>query len=169
MIYTSGTTGQPKGVVISHHALNNYVQGVLVELALPETVKTMAMVSTVAADLGNTTLFGALCSGRTLHLISADLAFDPDAFAQYMTTHHIEVLKIVPSHLQGLLSAAKPENVLPKQLLIVGGEATSQSLLSQINQLAPELEVLNHYGPTESTVGVLTHKLISSGNFVDRY
>ena len=167
MIYTSGTTGQPKGVVISHHALNNYTQSILTELALPETIKSMAMVSTVAADLGNTTLFGALCSGRTLHLISADLAFDPDAFAQYMATHQIEVLKIVPSHLQGLLSAAEPENVLPKQLLIVGGEATSQSLLSQINQLAPELEVLNHYGPTESTVGVLTHKLISSGNIVD--
>jgi amino acid adenylation domain-containing protein/non-ribosomal peptide synthase protein (TIGR01720 family) len=167
MIYTSGTTGQPKGVVISHNALNNYVQGVLTELALPETVKSMAMVSTVAADLGNTTLFGALCSGRTLHLISTDVAFDPDAFAQYMTTHHIEVLKIVPSHLHGLLSAAEPQNVLPKQLLIVGGEATSQSLLSQINQLAPELEVLNHYGPTESTVGVLTHKLISSGKIVD--
>jgi amino acid adenylation domain-containing protein/non-ribosomal peptide synthase protein (TIGR01720 family) len=167
MIYTSGTTGQPKGVVVTHGALNNYTQSVLAELALPEVVKTMAMVSTVAADLGNTTLFSALCSGRTLHLISADVVFDPDAFAQYMTTHYIDVLKIVPSHLQGLLSAAEPENVLPKQLLIVGGEATSQSLLTQINQLAPELEVLNHYGPTESTVGVLTNKLMSSGKIVD--
>ncbi|MGF2043799.1 AMP-binding protein, partial [Staphylococcus aureus] len=67
LIYTSGSTGQPKGVVISHGALANYVQGVLDRLDLPAEARSMAMVSTVAADLGHTVLFGALCSGRLLH------------------------------------------------------------------------------------------------------
>lgn len=158
LIYTSGSTGQPKGVVISHGALANYVQGVLARLDLPASASSMAMVSTVAADLGHTVLFGALCSGRLLHLIAPERVFDPDAFADYMHTHQVDVLKIVPSHLQALLNAARPEQVLPRHCLVLGGEATGWALGAQIAALSPGTRVLNHYGPTETTVGVLTQE-----------
>ncbi len=156
LIYTSGSTGQPKGVVISHGALANYVQGVLARLDLPASASSMAMVSTVAADLGHTVLFGALCSGRLLHLMAPERAFDPDAFADYMHTHQVDVLKIVPSHLQALLNAARPAQVLPRHCLVLGGEVTGWALLERITALQPACRVLNHYGPTETTVGTLT-------------
>ncbi|CAG2160773.1 non-ribosomal peptide synthetase [Cupriavidus numazuensis] len=156
LIYTSGSTGQPKGVLVSHGALANYVQGVLERVALPDDAGGMAMISTVAADLGHTVLFGALCSGRTLHLIDAARAFDPDRFAGYMREHRVDVLKIVPGHLQALLAAADPAGVLPARCLVLGGEATGWPLLERIAQLRPDLRVLNHYGPTETTVGMLT-------------
>lgn len=162
VIYTSGSTGRPKGVVVTHGALANYVEGVLAALELPETVTSMAMISTVAADLGHTVLFGALCSGRSLHLISAERAFDPDRFAEYMSRHQIDVLKIVPSHLQALLQAANAAQVLPRHTLIVGGEATTWPLLERIQALRPDCRVINHYGPTETTVGVLTQPAASA-------
>ncbi|WP_161806721.1 non-ribosomal peptide synthetase, partial [Pseudomonas syringae] len=158
IIYTSGSTGQPKGVVVSHGALANYVQGVLERLALNEGA-SMAMVSTVAADLGHTLLFGALASGRPLHLLSHEQAFDPDGFARYMAEHQVEVLKIVPSHLQGLLQAANPADVLPGQVLILGGEASAWALIEQVRALKPGCRIINHYGPTETTVGILTHEV----------
>ncbi len=158
IIYTSGSTGQPKGVVVSHGALANYVQGVLERLALNDGA-SMAMVSTVAADLGHTLLFGALASGRTLHLLSHEQAFDPDGFARYMAEHQVDVLKIVPSHLQGLLQAANPADVLPGQVLILGGEASAWALIEQVRALKPGCRVINHYGPTETTVGILTHEV----------
>ncbi|WP_454694305.1 amino acid adenylation domain-containing protein [Achromobacter aegrifaciens] len=156
LIYTSGSTGRPKGVVISRGALAHYVQAVLHKLDLADDAVNVAMVSTVAADLGHTSLFGALCSGRTLHLIDAGLAFDPDGFAACMKDRRIDVLKIVPSHLQALLAAAGPADVLPARQLVVGGEATGWPLLDRIARLHPGLRVLNHYGPTETTVGILT-------------
>ncbi|OAZ97106.1 non-ribosomal peptide synthetase [Halomonas sp. G11] len=158
VIYTSGSTGKPKGVAVSHGALANYVQGVLEALTLPEGARNMAMVSTVAADLGHTVLFGALCTGRTLQLISPECAFDPDAFAVYMREQQVDVLKIVPSHLRALLSAANPADVLPHERLILGGEATDWALLERLDELKPTCRVLNHYGPTETTVGILTQQ-----------
>ncbi|MFH7376105.1 AMP-binding protein, partial [Pseudomonas syringae pv. tagetis] len=59
IIYTSGSSVQPKGVVISHGALANYVKGVLERLALTQR-ESKAIVSTVSADLGHTLLFGSL-------------------------------------------------------------------------------------------------------------
>ena len=158
VIYTSGSTGQPKGVVVSHGALAHYVQAVLQRLDLPDAARSMAMVSTVAADLGHTVLFGALCSGRALHLMAPELAFDPDGFARYMAEHRVDVLKIVPSHLQGLLNAGMPADVLPASRLVLGGEATRWPLIDRIAALRPGCRVLNHYGPTETTVGILTQE-----------
>ncbi|AXQ47330.1 hypothetical protein DZC31_07715 [Stenotrophomonas rhizophila] len=119
----------------------------------------MALVSTVAADLGHTVVFGALCSGRTLHVLPETLGFDPDAFAAYMAEQRIGVLKIVPSHLNGLLQAANAGDVLPDHALIVGGEACSPALYQKVRELKPGCRFINHYGPSETTVGVLTHEL----------
>lgn len=155
LIFTSGSTGTPKGVVISHSALADYVEGMLDELAFADDA-SMAMVSTVAADLGHTTLFGALCSGRTLHLLPAQCAFDPDRFAHEICARNVGILKVVPSHLHALLDAQHPADVLPAHALVTGGETLPWSLVERIAALKPACRVINHYGPTEATVGALT-------------
>ncbi|PPC75223.1 non-ribosomal peptide synthetase [Pokkaliibacter plantistimulans] len=161
VIYTSGSTGQPKGVVISHGALANYVTAVLARLALPDDATTMMMVSTPAADLGHTVLFGALCSGRSLSLPSQPVVTDTHALLDYLQRHPADVLKIVPSHLAALLHAAEQDaaQLLPRHRLISGGESLSASLVAQLRTLAPQCQLINHYGPTETTVGVLTSVL----------
>src|SRR5690606_28319159 len=84
---------------------------------------------------------------------------DPDRFAQYMAEQHIDVLKIVPSHLQALLQAGKAADVLPAKVLILGGEVCPWGLVEKVRALKPECRIINHYGPTETTVGVLTHEV----------
>ncbi|MBR0960066.1 non-ribosomal peptide synthetase [Bradyrhizobium japonicum] len=157
VIYTSGSTGAPKGVSVSHGALANYVQALLQRLE-PHQSANMAMVSTVAADLGHTVLFGALASGGTLHLLSPEAVFDADAFAQAMREGEVDVLKIVPSHLRGLLQASRSADLLPRAALVLGGEACDEALLDEVGRLRPECRILNHYGPTETTVGAVTHE-----------
>src|SRR6185503_9680222 len=69
LIFTSGSTGRPKGVAVEHRQLVNYVNAICETLALP-TGSSFASVSTIAADLGNTAVFPALCKGGTLHLLA---------------------------------------------------------------------------------------------------
>ncbi|VVE03233.1 non-ribosomal peptide synthetase [Pandoraea terrigena] len=164
VIYTSGSTGEPKGVVVSRAALHNYVHAVaarLHERGLDTDAGAtggFAMASTVAADLGHTTLFGALVLGRPLYLVPQACAFDAQRFAHWCGARPIDVLKIVPGHLKGLLDAAGP-SVLPRAVLVTGGESLDPSFVAQLWAARPELAVLNHYGPTETTVGALTYAL----------
>ncbi|NET37602.1 MAG: amino acid adenylation domain-containing protein [Cyanothece sp. SIO1E1] len=159
LIFTSGSTGQPKAVMIEHRQLLNYVQGIQARLNLP-TPANFATVSTVAADLGNTAIFPALCSGSCLHLISSARASDPLTLAQYLHHHTIDCLKIVPSHLNTLLGAIPNQSIVPPQKLVLGGEATHWPLIEQLRQRATtDFHVLNHYGPTETTIGVLTYAI----------
>jgi len=162
VIYTSGTTGKAKGVAVSHGALCNYLKGVDDKLGLP-TSGNFAMISTFAADLGNTMFYGALCGGRTLHLIPKNTVLDAEQFTNYMEHHAIGVLKIVPSHLQALLQAHNSAASLPSQCLILGGEACSQSLVQRVRALRPDCRIVNHYGPTETTIGVLIHEVKDIG------
>lgn len=155
VIYTSGSTGEPKGVAVEHRQLVNYVCGISDRLSLPSG-SHFGLVSTIAADLGYTMLFPALCTGGCLHLISSDRATDPVAFADYCRRHPLDVLKLTPSHLAALLTSDQATDLLPRQRLLLGGEALPWTLIQQLRQLGATCQIWNHYGPTEATIGVLT-------------
>jgi amino acid adenylation domain-containing protein/non-ribosomal peptide synthase protein (TIGR01720 family) len=157
VLFTSGSTGRPKGVAVEHRQVTAYLDAILARMA-PEDAAAYAVVSTFAADLGNTVIFPALATGGCLHVIGHEEARNPEALAARFASDPIDVLKIVPSHLEALLSAGSPERVLPRRLLVVGGEAASAALVAELRRAASRgLRVLNHYGPTETTVGVMTH------------
>ncbi|MET0356501.1 MAG: condensation domain-containing protein, partial [Cellvibrio sp.] len=156
VIYTSGSTGTPKGVVVEHRAIANYLRGIETSFDLPMNGR-YAMLSTVAADLGHTQLFGALCCGGTLVLADNDISFNPLELAEFLGQHSVDVLKITPSHLQGLLDAHASSALLPRHTLIFGGEALAAGLLEKVRALAPQVRIFNHYGPTEATVGAVAN------------
>ncbi|WP_163871140.1 non-ribosomal peptide synthetase, partial [Myxococcus eversor] len=161
VLFTSGSTGRPKGVAVSHGALVNYVQAATERLRLRECT-SFALVSTFGADLGNTVLFPALCTGGVLHVLTAERAGNPVGVAEYFERHGVDCVKIVPAHLSALLTAPDPARVLPRKRLVLGGESSTWTLLEQVSALAPECEVFNHYGPTETTVGVLAGGVATS-------
>ena len=158
VLFTSGSTGTPKGVAVEHRQVLNYLHAITAKLDL-EPGAAYATVSTLAADLGNTALFPALSGQGCLHVVSTDTCLNPDAFASYMEQNKIDVLKIVPSHLETLLAAERAANVLPEQRLVVGGEASRSELIDKVRALKPACRIFNHYGPTETTVGALAYEV----------
>jgi amino acid adenylation domain-containing protein len=164
LLFTSGSTGTPKGVVIEHAQLAAYVAGVTAALGLT-ACRRFAVTSTVAADLGNTTLFGVLAAGGCLVVADEATMTDGAAFARFIWDEAIDCLKIVPSHLAALID--RPNPVLPSTL-ILGGELTARPLLEAIRSAAPACRIFNHYGPTETTVGVMVHALAPDAPLPDR-
>jgi amino acid adenylation domain-containing protein len=153
-IFTSGSTGRPKAVAVEHRALASYVASVVRDLGLPAGGR-FALASTLAADLGHTVVFPALATGGCLHILAGEALLDREAFARALTEEPVDVLKIVPSHLAALTDSSRP--VLPRSALILGGEATATRwVLGLLERAGGTCRVFNHYGPTESTVGVLT-------------
>jgi amino acid adenylation domain-containing protein len=153
VIFTSGSTGRPKGVGIEHRQVASYVHALL-ERVHPQTSADFALVSTVAADLGHTSIFAALSCGGCLHMIPARRTVDLDALAEYFLSHSVEFVKIVPAHLEALCRSLPDSARLPWRQLLVGGELLTSKLVELMKQFAPDCEVFNHYGPTETTVGV---------------
>ncbi|MEV6978856.1 amino acid adenylation domain-containing protein [Kitasatospora sp. NPDC093806] len=156
LIFTSGSTGAPKGVAVEHRNYRNYLHGLRERIGGDQQGWNWALVSTFAADLGTTNVFGALTGGGCLHLLTRDQATDPEAFAAYAAEHRIDAMKLVPSHLEGLAAHGTGlGGILPARLLICAGEALRPDLVARIRAARPDLPLHNHYGPTETTVSML--------------
>jgi non-ribosomal peptide synthetase component F len=101
VIYTSGSTGMPKGVMIEHRSLVDYVFG-LNEKTQIEACKSYALVSTTATDLGNTVIYSSLLLGGALHVFSKEQVSNIEYLHDYFRNHTIDCLKIVHSHWKAL-------------------------------------------------------------------
>jgi len=166
VLFTSGSTGVPKGVAVRHRNLVNYTAhmlGVVAASSEPDsdpaaTALHFASVSAVSTDLGNTAIFPSLAGGGCLHLVGTDVVTDAGRFADYVAEHPIDVLKITPSHLSSLLDADAEPSIMARRLLVLGGEALTWELAARVSR--PDgPQVLNHYGPTEATVGCCTFEI----------
>jgi amino acid adenylation domain-containing protein/FkbH-like protein/non-ribosomal peptide synthase protein (TIGR01720 family) len=158
LIYTSGTTGTPKGVVVSHAALSSYVDGVAPRLALSEEAELAALAG-LDVDLGYTALFAALGTGRTLRVLPDEAATDPDVLLSALRGRPLACLKIVPQHFAGLIGGLDDEEaraLIPTDCLVFGGDRLEPDVVAEMRRLRPDCRIVNHYGPTETTIGVLT-------------
>jgi amino acid adenylation domain-containing protein len=161
VLFTSGSTGVPKGVAIEHMQLMHYVDGAIARLGLAEPGKYVVL-GTLATDLGNTAIFPALCTGGSLDIVPVAISSDAQALAAHLASRPYDVLKITPSHLAALFDVADmPARLLPRRSLVLGGEALSWGMLRLFRSFAKECRIFNHYGPTETCVGVLAGEVTS--------
>ncbi|MET8974169.1 amino acid adenylation domain-containing protein [Streptomyces sp. NPDC004539] len=145
LIYTSGTTGRPKGVVIEHRNLTNYVARCVEEY--PSLGGTSLLHATMSFDATVTTLHGALAAGGQVHIAAVHEAGE----------RQLTFLKATPSHLA--LLPALPYDISPAEEFMLGGEALVGEALRTWRREHPGVRLINHYGPTELTVGCTDHRI----------
>lgn len=153
VIYTSGTTDTPKGVVVEHHSLANYLWWAQ-QTYLRNDEDTMALYSSLSFDLTVTSIFTPLISGHQVIIYPNDgKTFN---LHRLLRDRRTTVVKATPSHLSLLTDADLHDNNVRRWIL--GGERLTAAVARWLTQNSdPTVEVFNEYGPTETTVGSMVH------------
>ena len=154
MIYTSGTSGKPKGVMITHEAMMNFI----IWLKNTENLKPgeqCAIHTNFVFDGSVFDLYPPLISGATLHILSSTLRMDLHDMYRYFKDHHIAGLLLTTQIGMTMMS----EFDLPLRFLMVGGERLTDFRVSS------SMRLYNCYGPTEFTVCSSFHPIDSQKQY----
>ena len=158
-IYTSGSTGMPKGCAISHKNLVNYLSHAN-NYWVKNDFLEVPYFTTLSFDFTVTSLFGCwINQGRLLVYHDEENIYD--VVNEIVANPNTKVIKLAPAHV----------NLLEDEILrsasvktyILGGEALTHSHIKKL-KLNSGCKIINEYGPTEVTVGSITH-LIEEDEF----
>jgi amino acid adenylation domain-containing protein len=147
VIYTSGSTGLPKGVMIEHRGVTNFLSAMARALELSAHDVLLA-VTTLAFDIAGLELYLPLTNGARLVLASRSAAINADALSQLISHHAVSMMQATPATWQLLLSHGWQGKVDLR--VLCGGEALPADLSTRLT--AQMRTVWNLYGPTETTI-----------------
>ncbi|MEM6639206.1 MAG: amino acid adenylation domain-containing protein [Pseudomonadota bacterium] len=147
LIYTSGSTGQPKGVQVSHGALQNFLNAMATSPGFAEPDRLLA-VTTASFDISLLECLLPMYSGGYVHVATRDVASDSRRLQQLIERTDITVMQATPATWRLLLAGRWPGR--PKLKALCGGETLPADLARRLLPLVGEL--WNMYGPTETTI-----------------
>jgi len=151
VIYTSGSTGSPKGVMLEHRAVSNFIKGVKDKIDFSPG-KTILSVTTICFDIFVLETLLPLTSGLKVVIANEDEKKIPRLLSEVILKNNVTMFQTTPSLIQLLLSDADSSSCL-KTLseLMIGGEAFPEHLLVKLKGITCA-RIYNMYGPTETTV-----------------
>jgi len=155
VIYTSGTTGRPKGVMIEHSALSNYLTWAAETYLRVDAPEAIPFHTSISFDLTITSIFLPLISGNRI------LLYAPQGAAStldiIMRDNKATIVKLTPSHLRLIKHIDLADSSIHS--IVAGGEDLPRDLAEDTRAaLGGRLRLYNEYGPTEATVGCMIHQ-----------
>ncbi|MFD2671665.1 non-ribosomal peptide synthetase [Marinicrinis sediminis] len=153
ILYTSGSTGRPKGIMIEHHSVMSFMQGVNEDIPIrPE--HTVVCLNSIAFDVIVLEVLLPLSMGARVVIANEHAQVDGNLLKQILHNHQVDVIQVTPARLKLLMSKGL-EMTEELKLILLGGEPLPPSMLDKLREQS-NAQIINMYGPTETTVWTTT-------------
>ncbi|MFI3177398.1 MAG: amino acid adenylation domain-containing protein [Eubacteriales bacterium] len=141
LLYTSGTTGKPKGVMLSHGNLVNFIHYYNRMYELTDTDNIPAYAS-FGFDANMMDTYPTLTSGACLHILPEEMRLDLKGIANYYEKENITVAFLTTQIGRQFVETYPNAKI---RAMSVGGEGLTPVM-------PPNYSFYNAYGPTECTI-----------------
>lgn len=145
VIYTSGSTGQPKGVKVTHQAIQHLVSWHAMHFNVHPSSK-LSYVAGVSFDISVWEIWTALTGGATLYIAREEERTDVSQLLNYYEQNQI-THGFVPTVLAPEVVEGSKSRTLALSYLFTAGEK-----LKPVNTQDLSYTLVDYYGPTECTV-----------------
>ncbi|OKI09487.1 non-ribosomal peptide synthetase [Streptomyces sp. CB02923] len=150
--FTSGSTGEPKGAMCEHAGLVNHLFAKIDDLEIgPE--QTVAQTAPQCFDISLWQLVGALLVGGRTRIIGQRDVLDVRRYVDSVVEGDVEVLQVVPSYLEVMLTylEERPRPLGRLRSVSATGEALKKELAERWFAAYPGIRLVNAYGLTETS------------------
>lgn len=165
-VFTSGTTGTPKCAINLHGGLTNrfrfmsrYFAASGGEVVLQNSRHTF--------DSAIWQLLWPLTTGGRTVIPEQGEFLDLERTVDTIHRYRVTVTDFVPAILGMLLALLEEDPAAVRKLdslrqLVVGGEEIIPHAVHRLRELLPEVEITNGYGPSETSIGMVFHRIDGS-------
>jgi amino acid adenylation domain-containing protein len=164
IIYTSGSTGTSKGVAVQHVGIVNLVHDWITRFG--DRVRRDAIQASLWTSFGFDVsifeLFAGFCLAATVNIVPERIRADARALFDWFVAHNIAFGYLPPLFIRDEQHTHAPISPLPLELVLVGVEPSTESALYQLQRNTPGLQIVNGYGPAETTVFSTTYPEIGN-------
>ncbi|HLJ15852.1 MAG TPA: non-ribosomal peptide synthetase [Bryobacteraceae bacterium] len=159
IFFTSGSTGIPKGVLGCHKGLSHFLAWQSEEFQVGKNDR-VAQLTNLSFDPLLRSMFLALVSGGTLCLPEESTTLAADGVLPWMQKSAITLLHVVPSLALSWLGSVPAGCTLPNlRAVFFAGEPLHESLVRRWRAKFPSSEIVNLYGPTETTMAKFFYRV----------
>lgn len=154
VIYTSGSTGTPKGVMLKHSNLLNFLYCFNDQFnnKFSKEDKCLSLTN-ISFDVSVCEIFMPLMFGSTLVLYPENTLTNIPLLCNILSKHQITFLYLPPSLLLSTFKFIKDNGINTFiNKMLVGVEPIKNKTLNNYYELNNKLEIVNGYGPTETTI-----------------
>ncbi|KVZ04300.1 non-ribosomal peptide synthetase [Burkholderia ubonensis] len=150
--FTSGSTGEPKGAMCEHGGMLNHLFAKIDDLGIGKGT-VVAQIAPQCFDISLWQLVSALLVGGTTRLIEQETVLDARRFVDAIVDGKVNVLQVVPSYLEVVLTYLErhPRRMPDLRYVAVTGEALKKELAQRWFAAQPGIKLVNAYGLTETS------------------
>ncbi|ORX77639.1 acetyl-CoA synthetase-like protein [Anaeromyces robustus] len=157
VLFTSGTTGKPKGALVSHFNIYNYLRKFenddsclsMYNILMEDNIQNILAITKFSFDIAHNEITYCLIHGLTIVLVDEELSEDVTSLSTYILNNKVDLINTTPSRIKLFMENEEFKKILKTiKVMIFSGEELPYNLCKYIHQYS-KCKIINGYGPTE--------------------